>query len=625
MAKAKKVSVNQKPKRKCIFRRKEKPQIYEVNLIPKPFGYQPMNGYFVINKDTLLIVDPKRKELALLFQAAFFHSFGHNLFIHYNKPGYNNILFEENKSMDPEGYTIECYPNRMKISAGGTAGFFYALQSVKQILKLDTLLYEEQIVFPCMLLSDVPKYRYRGFMIDVSRHFFDKTEIKRYIDLMASLKFNVFHWHLSDDQGFRMEIEKYPFINMTSSERKGDRVGKDGSREPIIEKTYKGFYTKEDIREVVEYAANRFVTVIPEIDVPGHVQSLIAAYPWLSCTGERVPVMTDYGVSEHVLCAGKPSTYRFVEDILEEIFGVFPGPYIHIGGDEIVTAHWQSCPHCQKFMLDNGFTDTAQLKNYFLNTVAAFCKSRGKTVIGWNDGIKRGTDADIVSQFWLEGKGYNTELREQITSGNRKVIVSSTRGFYCDYPYAAIPLKNTYFYNLPEELRGVKPENIWGYEAPLWTEYVLSRDKADLNLFPRMLAVAEQAWTIQTNLEEDKVKCKCKKKKLKKARYLRFLKRVKEFEPILDRFRVNYADLLIADPTNKKFLKAEAKKWSSSDQYSELKLNKNLREQRKQQDMLQKRAEKNRMEQTLEQAVAYAERSPIQNILIDIPYDKDLI
>ncbi|MDR1939548.1 MAG: beta-N-acetylhexosaminidase [Clostridiales bacterium] len=623
-------------KTKCIFKKKSRPPVYEINLIPKPYSYQPLNGYFVINSDTLLIVDPKRKDLAELFQSLFFKAFGHNLFIHYNKPGYNNILFEEKPELDIEGYTIECYPDSMKISAGGAPGFFYAVQSIRQILRLDALLYEEYITFPCMILSDLPKYRYRGFMMDVSRHFFDKTEIKRYIEIMSNLKYNIFHWHLSDDQGFRFEIKKYPFINMTSSARNRDCVARAftySKRKPVqnpkpayVDGVYKGYYTKEDVKEVVEFAKSRFVTVIPEIDVPGHTQALIAAYPWLSCANERVPVMTDYGVSENVLCAGRESTYDFVQNILDELFEVFDGPYIHIGGDEVLTKRWSQCPDCQKYMQDNGISDYAALQTHFINRIAAYCQSKGKIVIGWNDGIKADADQKIVSQFWLEDEAHNSELKRQTQNLNRRIIVSSVKGFYADYAYAALPLRQTYFYKLPKELDDEKTaKNIWGYEIPLWTEYVLSREKADMNLFPRALAVAETAWTRLHDLEEDQVKCKRKRKKLALARYNRFVGRVKIHQGFLDCFRVNYADLKLADPKDKRYIKAEKKKWDGFEQYSELKMNKNLNDQRKQLKAHAVAEQKIRAEREHLQRLAAIENSPIQSIRTEMPYDKDLV
>ncbi|MDR2090550.1 MAG: beta-N-acetylhexosaminidase [Clostridiales bacterium] len=617
-----------------IFKKRETPPVYEPPLVPKPYGYQPLEGYFAINKDTLLIADQSRKNYAENFRDMFKRALEHELFIHYNKPGYNNILFEENPSIDPEGYVIECYPDRMKLSAGGAPGFFYAMQSLSQFLRLDTLLSKDVIYCPCMVISDFPKYRYRGFMIDVSRHFFDKTEIKRYIELMSALKFNVFHWHLSDDQGFRFEIsnEKYKFINITSSERRGDCVGRPGSQFPYNDKVYKGYYTKDDVKEVVEFAKKRFVTVIPEIDLPGHTQALIAAYPWLGCDESdengnlkprpRVGVRVEYGVSEEVLCAGKESTYKFIEDILDEVFEVFDGPYIHIGGDEVLKNHWETCPYCRQKAAEIGGIG---LQSYFLNRVAEYCKSNGKRVIGYNDGLNGGADPEIISQFWVEGKEHNESLKSQIRNGGRKFILSSERAFYCDYPYAVTPLKKTYFYKLPADFQSADiKKNMLGIEAPLWTEYVLSRDKADLNLFPRMIAVAEQCWTRQTT-DEASIKRKRKRRKYNEARYAGFLNRVKAYEPILDLYRVNYADLKIADPTDKKYLKAERAKWAGSDQYSELKMNKNLAEQRKvikRNGVLAGKIEENQNREIALDATSY---TPIASIKIDLPFDKDMV
>jgi hexosaminidase len=625
-------AVRSEKKRVRIRGKRAELPVYEAALIPKPYSYQPLEGYFAINRDTLLIVDPNRQALAEIFQGMFKRALGHELFIHYNKSGYNNILFEENPAMDIEGYVIECYPDRMKISAGGAPGFFYAMQSVGQLLKLDTILYEEVVYCPCMVVSDFPKYRYRGFMIDVSRHFFDKTEIKRYIELMSALKFNVFHWHLSDDQGFRFEIDKYPFINMTASERKSDCVGRISSQFPYNEKTYKGYYTKNDIREVLEYARERFVTVIPEIDMPGHVQALLAAYPWLSCdeidaegrvrARERVEVGVEYGVSDEVLCVGKESGFKFMTDILDELFEVFDGPYFHVGGDEVMDNHWKSCPHCQKKAAELGHWG---LQSYFLNRIAEYCRAKGKRVIGYNDGIKGDTDPEIISQFWVEGKDFNADLRNQVVNGGRKFILASEKAFYCDYPYARTPLRKTYFYSLPDELNDANvKKNVVGVEASLWTEYILSRDKGDLNLFPRMLAVAEQCWT-RLSADESGIKSKGKREKIMDARYAGFLNRVNGYAPILDCYRVNYADLKIADPTDKNYIKSEIAKWTGGDQYSELKMNKNLAEQRKRIKRNNELMEKAGTEQNLEQALNAVSHTPIKTIKIDLPFDKDMV
>ena len=605
-----------------LFRKK--PPVYELNLIPKPYSYQPAPGYFLINRNTLLIVDPKRQELAEWFRSMFQKAFGHTLYVHYNKPGYNNILFEENAALDIEGYVIECRPDCLKISAGGDPGFFYALQSVRQILKVETLLYEDTIAFPCMVLQDFPKYRYRGFMLDTARHFFDRTDIKRYLEIMSALKFNVFHWHLSDDQGFRFEIKKHQFVNMTASERNGDRVGRDGSASPYIDKKYKGYYTKEDVREILDYARERYITVVPEIDMPGHVQALLAAYPWLSCVGESVPVMTDYGVSRYSLCVGKESTYAFMRDILDEVMDAFDGPYIHLGCDEVVQKAWKDCPHCKKLAEENKLPDTASLQTYFLNRMTEHCKSRGRTVVAWNDGLKDGADADVISQYWLDDENHTNSVAAQAAAG-RKVILSPVGSFYCDYPYASLPLSKTFFYQPPLSLSGEEiSKNILGIEAPLWTEYVLSRDKADLNCFPRLLAVAEQSWTRRVYPNEEKG-CKRKRKKLKLARFNRFLSRVSALEPMLDVFRINYAEQTVAEPKDKKYKKAEIEKWNYSDQYSELRTNKTLKEAKKQRLILERREEKERMGQALERAVDTAAITPIKNIVIEEAYDKKLI
>ena len=384
------------------------------------------------------------------------------------------VLTFETADLPADGYAIDVAPGKIVIKAAGEAGKYYGLQTLFQLLQ------EGNNTLTIGSLSDAPRYAYRGFMWDVSRHFFTVDEVKKVLDQLARLKMNVFHWHLSDDQGFRIESKKFPKLNEIGAVRSDER----GS----------GFYTQEEIKEVVAYAEARHIDVIPEIDLPGHTTAIIAAYPEMSCSGEPVEVGVGGGIYSRILCGGDEKVYDFLYELLDEVLPLFKSEYFHLGGDEAPKAEWKKCPKCQARMADLGLANEEELQAYFTAQLVEFLKSRGKTAIAWNEVLASGKMAPgAIVQYWKEwGPSYSYL---EVAKG-RKFIMSNNEEFYFDYTHALVSLKGTYVYEpAMQEFTDIPAESVWGLESPLWCERVPSFEIACKQIFPRMCALAENCWT----------------------------------------------------------------------------------------------------------------------------------
>ncbi|MCR4925871.1 MAG: beta-N-acetylhexosaminidase, partial [Clostridiales bacterium] len=385
---------------------------------------------------------------------------------------------------NPEGYSLFVSEEGVKIIASTQKGLFYARKTLEQLI----MQYGNQL--PYVSVIDEPRYEHRGFMLDCARHFWTVEEIKKMVEAAAMFKMNKFHWHLSDDQGFRIQIEKYPLLTGIGARRKGDNFG----RILVNDKVHSGYYTKDQVKEIVDFCSERYIDVIPEIDMPGHITAVLAAYPEYSCFNERPEVANKNGIFKNVLCAGKEKTFRFVCDILEEIAELFPYEYIHIGSDEIKTANWKNCPHCQKKMAENDLVNEIQLQAYFENRVINFLKSKGKKTILWNDALYSGKiDDSATIQFWLDRKA----LWQKWANRGNRIIVSDFFHYYADYPFEMTPLKKTYEYNPSDNkaLDEIGRRNIAGVEAAIWTEFIDNFEKLSFQCYPRFSAIAETGWT----------------------------------------------------------------------------------------------------------------------------------
>lgn len=397
-----------------------------------------------------------------------------------------------------EGYELVVAAGGITLRAAAARGLFLGSQTLRQLVPPNTAADETlSVEIPAMRIVDQPRYRWRGMLLDCGRHFMPKELIKRYIDLLAYHKLNVLHWHLTEDQGWRIEITKYPKLTEIGAWRAATRE----SEQPRDSQgRYGGFYTQDDIREVVAHAASRYITIVPEIEMPGHSRAALAAYPELSCTGGPFKVRTEWGVEEDIYCAGSDKTFEFIENVLSEVIELFPGEYIHIGGDEAPKARWEKCPLCQKRIKSEDLKNEHELQSYFVRRIEKFLSSKNRRLIGWDEILEGGLAPNATVQSW---RGLDGAIAAA-TSGH-DVISSPTSHCYLDYAQGPgvdeprfmgfVPLERCYaFEPTPEKLSPDEARHILGLEGNIWTEHA-PPELIDRQVFPRLLALAEVGWT----------------------------------------------------------------------------------------------------------------------------------
>ena len=387
-----------------------------------------------------------------------------------------------------EGYRLDVTADGVYLYASDERGFFYGRKTLEQ-LKIQ---YGGSI--PCLTVKDYPVFGYRGFMLDCARHLIDFDEIKRMIDIAAMLKLNKLHWHLSDDQGFRIELDSFPELTEKGSIRKGDDFGSMCRSD----KPYSGYYTKAQIREIIEYCRERYIDVIPEIDMPGHSSAMLHVFPELSCRKEPVEVKMRQGIYKDNFCLGREATFEFITKLLDELCGLFPYPVFHIGGDEAPDDYRKDCPDCQKAIKENGLQSSAELQCVFANRVKEYLKTKGKKAVVWNDILKGSRlDKDITVQRWMDPK--NGAIRA--ANEGQKIIVSDFKPYYFDYPYGMYPLREVYNFNPTgnKVFTDKGRRNVIGTETPIWTEFIDNPQRLEYLCLPRWFAFAENAWTPQKN------------------------------------------------------------------------------------------------------------------------------
>ncbi len=370
---------------------------------------------------------------------------------------------------------------------GAKKGVFYGLQTLFQLIALNNDSISNSIRIPCLEIKDENSFDHRGFLMDCCRHFFSVKTIKKYIDLLSLYKMNVLHWHLTEDQGWRIEIDKYPKLNTVGSWRE-DSTGK-----------YGGFYTKKEIREIVKYAKERYIEVIPEIELPGHSQAAIASYPFLSCEEKQILVANSWGVFKDIYCAGNDSVFIFLEDIFREVTELFPDERIHIGGDEAPKFRWENCEKCQKRMAQENLKDEHELQSYFIERIAKILEKKNKSIIGWDEIIESKINSNVTIQSW---RGFSGGI--QAAKEGKKTIMSPTSHCYFDYSVNSIDLEKVYNFNpIPPELDSLESELIIGGECNLWSERIPSEKELDRKTFPRLLAMSEVLWTFRKDKFEN--------------------------------------------------------------------------------------------------------------------------
>lgn len=461
----------------------------------------------------------------------------------------SHISFLFDGSLGEETYTLKAEGYGIKVYAGTYSGAFYGLMTLSQLLFTAEDNGETLICPQLVIEKDSPKHSWRGLHLDESRHFFGKETVKKYLDFMALYKLNRFHWHLTDDQGWRIEIEKYPLLTEIGSYRKGSQLHSWDCPE-YEEIPHSGFYTKDDIREIIAYAEERCIEIVPEIDFPAHCAAVIAAYNDLAC--QDIPcevfdfcgnvIAKSKGIANwnRPLCLGKDKVIEFVKDVLGEVAELFPFPYFHIGGDEAPMGEWKKCPECQKRIKENKLKNEVGLQAWFTNEINAFLKTKGKTVIGWNEVLaSKNTDSDIVGQYWTPKNDKNV-IRHLEKGG--KVILSRHKNFYFDMAYDYCTPKDTYSFE-PEDAK-IKKElkkGVLGIEAELWTEWVTNENHIFFMIFNRGLALSENAWTHKKN-------------------YANFRYRLQLHKPLMDSMGIYYGNDHITMHKNKAYKKKMAKK-----------------------------------------------------------------
>lgn len=476
------------------------------NIIPQPVSLlvNQEKEEFSLEDKTVITPFDLAKDFALFVKKIF----NKNIQLEETSDKESSIILTLDDSVQhDEGYTLCCRDGRVFINAKTETGLFWGLQTLKQ------LLLQGGGKIPCVEITDYPRFEYRGYLLDTGRYFYKKEDIKRIVDLMALHKLNVLHWHLTEDQGWRIEIKKYPLLTEKGSSRSHTNFGV---------KSHSGYYTQEDIREIVAYCHERKIKVIPEFDMPGHCVSAIACYPYLSCFDRKLNVATHWGVKHDILCAGKESTYKFVFDVLDEIMELFPDKIIHIGGDEAVKTRWKLCPHCQKEMVKHSLKTEDELQMLFMSRVSDYLKENGYSSVMWNCNSTNETKHLSPSIAWtVYGVSDNNNILRTELNRGRKLINANSYPFYLDFPYGWNSLEGVC------EAEAALTDNdneTWGIEGCMWTEYVPNMKKLEFLTFPRLGAIAEKAWAEKGY-----------------ASFSTFSYKLNDYYKLLDTFNVNYA------------------------------------------------------------------------------------
>ena len=501
--------------------------VEDYQLIPKPQSLQLRNGAFKIDKSTKISGSELLVNEGLYLAEEISLVSGLSLGFDVDEGG--NIQLKLDDSItNEEGYGLSVDSDKIIITGKTPRGIFYGVQTLLQLLPPGiNSSKSDHIKVPAVKIDDAPRFTYRGMHLDVARHFFPVSFVKKYIDLLAMHKMNTFHWHLTEDQGWRIEIKQYPKLTEVGAWRNGTIVGHYPGTENDNKK-YGGFYTQDEIKEVVDYAAKRHITVIPEIELPGHSSAAIAAYPYLSCFPEErteVPnnlmseaskkaqaggqpkvVQESWGVYKDVYCVGKEETFAFIENVLDEVVGLFPSKYIHIGGDECPKENWKKSPESQAKKSELGLADEHELQSYFIKRVEKYLNSKGKQIIGWDEILEGGLAPNATVMSWRGNAG-------GIAAANagHTVVMSPNSHCYFDHyqsedtanePLAIggfLPVEKVYSFDpVPDELAPVNHQYILGGQANLWTEYIDTEKQAEYMLLPRMTALSEALWTLKS-------------------------------------------------------------------------------------------------------------------------------
>lgn len=507
------------------------------SIIPKPVQMKLTDGAFELSSSTTITYDADDEHgeaMAGMLNELLVPVVGQKL-KYSGEETSDMIRFVKDAAVEnPEGYRLNIDQSGVTLTASSGAGYFYGIQTLRQLWQNDTGKQSKHTLIPWLEINDYPRFEWRGMMLDVSRHFFPKEFIKKFIDYLAMNKLNTFHWHLVDDQGWRIEIKKYPLLTQKGAWRVNKEDLHWNSRPaPADDEVadFGGFYTQEDIREIVKYAAERQVTIVPEIEMPAHVSAAISAYPWLSCRQQPIPVPSGgvWPITD-IYCAGNDSTFLFLQDVLTEVMELFPSQYIHVGGDEATKTEWEQCAKCQKRIKVEGLADVHELQSYFISRIEKFLNANGRYLIGWDEILEGGLAPNATVMSWRGMSGGIEAARK----GHKAVMSPGTHLYFDHYqgqqqlePLAFggySPISHVYTFDPAPDSLGKAADYIIGGQANLWTEYVPTPEHAEYMIFPRIYALAEVLWTPR-----------------EKKDWNDFIGRVNRHLPILDSMGVNYA------------------------------------------------------------------------------------
>jgi hexosaminidase len=518
------------------------------SIVPKPAVMSVGEGVFVLRRPAVIIADRESKAVGEYLAGALQRALGYRPEV-IDASAADSMASENGaivlsvnegaKQSDPESYLLEIDTRCARIAGNTPAGVFYGCQTFRQLLPAEALadapVSGVEWSAPCVRIEDRPRFAWRGVLLDVCRHFQDKQSLKKFIDELAFYKINRLQWHLTDDQGWRVEIKKYPKLTEVGAWRKTPEG-----------KPYGGFYTQDDIREIVAYAAERFITIVPEIEMPGHASAAAASYPWITCRGEPIEVQTKWGIFPDLYCAGNDRVFSFIEDVLTEILPLFPSKYVHIGGDEALKTYWKTCEKCQARIKAEGLKNEGELQSYFIKRIAGFLQSKNRVLIGWDEILEGGlpknrvlTGLDVILECDLPPQAVVMSWRSieggiAAAQNGHDAIMSPVSHCYFDYPQylpgereprlGFTPLEHVYSYEpIPPQLNGEEAKHILGAQANVWTEHLITLTDVERMTFPRLLALSEVVWSPKENRS-----------------YSDFSKRLPEQKRKLDNMRVEY-------------------------------------------------------------------------------------
>jgi len=498
-----------------------------VHVLPKPVSLTVSTGSFQVKSSTHIIVSPESRAVGEYLGSLLNHSA--NVVEGSEKCAGSFLLTisEADPALGMEGYMLEVSPDSVVVRAPQAVGLFYAVQTLRQLWNVS-----DPVEIPAVTIQDKPRFPWRGIMLDVGRHSFPVEFIQQLIDVMALHKLNVLHWHLTEDQGWRIEIKRYPRLTEVGSRREASPIMTD--RHSLDGVPYQGYYTQEQVRQVVAYAASRFITVVPEIEMPGHAKAALASYPELGCTGGPYQVRPFWGVEEDVYCAGNEQEFSFLQDVLDEVLELFPSEFIHIGGDECPKMRWEKCPKCQDVIQHNRLQDEHALQSYFIRRMESYLNAKGRRIIGWDEILEGGLAPNASVMAWRGIEGGIQAVRE-----GHDVVMTPTSHCYLDYYQSEdtdsecpaiggyLPLEHVYRFDpVPSDFSDREAAHVLGGQGNLWTEYIATPEQAGTMLFPRATALAEVLWSNRDGRD-----------------YQDFLRRLEHFLPLMTQMGMSFHKL----------------------------------------------------------------------------------